>query len=354
MYRSCLNCKTIMDDTDKYCPHCGQKDQNMISSMKDLISDAIGDIFNLDSRFFRTIGKLFIPGALTLAYFEGRRQAYFPPFRILLVSLLIALGFINFIYKDSVNKGFSTSNPFQDRKTHHLLAIDSLNRQYEQEKEKILAAYPGVDSATLEGIKDSILKGSGDSSVLDLNMVILPGYEVNLGSKTDTTPNNIDLETLIYTPLDSIANDPEETWGQRTLQRQVVKMLRSPGDYASSILSNLAWMIILMLPFIAFSLLVLYWRKGYYYVQHFVFLLHVTSFQVIAFTLGLAFSLFTSVIAIPISLIIALLYHWLAFRKVYPDRFFKSMVKYFFFSGWESIVALLAILVYILVTMAIF
>jgi hypothetical protein len=84
----CLNCKSTL--AGQYCASCGQRARSRLISLWELVSGAFGDIFELDSRLWRTLIPLFTrPGALTRDYLEGRRARYMPPFRTYLVLSIV-------------------------------------------------------------------------------------------------------------------------------------------------------------------------------------------------------------------------------------------------------------------------
>ena len=86
--RACLNCGTELQG--QYCGHCGQRASSRLISLWELTRDAFGDLFELDSRLWRTLVPLLIrPGRLTRDYLEGRRARYMPPFRMYLVLSVV-------------------------------------------------------------------------------------------------------------------------------------------------------------------------------------------------------------------------------------------------------------------------
>src|SRR5210317_289236 len=85
---NCLNCGTEL--RGQYCGSCGQRARGRLISLWELLQDAFGDLFEVDSRLWRTLIPLLIrPGKLTLDYLEGRRARYMPPFRMYLVLSVI-------------------------------------------------------------------------------------------------------------------------------------------------------------------------------------------------------------------------------------------------------------------------
>src|SRR5690606_2025869 len=74
----------------RFCAHCGQEDRTFVLSLGELVYDFVGDTFNYDSRFFRTLWPLlFRPGVLTAEYLRGRRQLFLPPVRMYIFISLV-------------------------------------------------------------------------------------------------------------------------------------------------------------------------------------------------------------------------------------------------------------------------
>ncbi|HUD96712.1 MAG TPA: DUF4286 family protein, partial [Woeseiaceae bacterium] len=85
---SCRNCGTPL--TGQYCSRCGQRARSRLISIWELVRDAIGDLFELDSRLWQTLIPLvFSPGSLTRDYLTGRRARFMPPFRTYLVLSVV-------------------------------------------------------------------------------------------------------------------------------------------------------------------------------------------------------------------------------------------------------------------------
>lgn len=83
----CQNCDAPM--AGQYCAICGQRYDHRIISLWELFRDVIGDVFELDSRVWRTLIPLLLrPGWLTVEYLRGRRVRYTPPFRLYLATSL--------------------------------------------------------------------------------------------------------------------------------------------------------------------------------------------------------------------------------------------------------------------------
>jgi hypothetical protein len=94
--RPCLNCATELQGS--FCHCCGQRDQARRLPLKTLLHDVLHDIWHLDHKVLETLRLLVTrPGLLTLAYLEGRRSRYVPPFRLyIFVSFTLFFAFSMF------------------------------------------------------------------------------------------------------------------------------------------------------------------------------------------------------------------------------------------------------------------
>jgi hypothetical protein len=89
----CRNCGAPLQGP--YCHECGQRVDDRLVPVQQLVAQAVEDVLQLDVRLVRTLRALLRPGVLTVAYLAGRREQYVPPLRLLLISgfvLLLALG----------------------------------------------------------------------------------------------------------------------------------------------------------------------------------------------------------------------------------------------------------------------
>ncbi len=85
--RLCLDCGTAL--SGKFCAACGQKDEPLKRSLKDLALEFFQHPL-IDTKLWRSLGQLLRrPGALTLEYLGGRRTRYVRPLKLYLtVSVL--------------------------------------------------------------------------------------------------------------------------------------------------------------------------------------------------------------------------------------------------------------------------
>lgn len=80
----CLACDAPV--VGVFCPHCGQKNDDLRRSSFLLARDFLHDTYSLDSRMWSTLGLLAVkPGRVAKDYAHGRRSLFTPPVRLFLV-----------------------------------------------------------------------------------------------------------------------------------------------------------------------------------------------------------------------------------------------------------------------------
>jgi len=221
----CLNCNAAL--IGEYCSHCGQRATGRELRFLDVAGDALRDLIDWDSRFWRTLlPLLFRPGFLTAEFIAGRRARYVPPFRLyLIVSFLLFL---------TISLG--SNSPLEV----------SVVRD-----EATAAAQAPVESGS-----------DGKSEAHQLR--------------------NVDL-TLRLSDEDSPA------WLRQLDQRlnaNAERFHREPQVFLDKLLDDLPQLMFVMLPLFA-GLLRLAYRAPFHYLQHLVFALHYHSFADVVYLLGL-------------------------------------------------------------------
>lgn len=84
----CKNCDTPVND--KYCPHCGQRVDDLKRPIWSLVGQLVHETLEFDGRAARTVTALmWRPGKLTADYLAGRRVTYTPPLRLYLVFSVV-------------------------------------------------------------------------------------------------------------------------------------------------------------------------------------------------------------------------------------------------------------------------
>jgi hypothetical protein len=86
---TCRNCGAAVPG--RYCGECGQRRDLRPLSLFALVWELLVEVLDSDARVWRTLRTLTLrPGRLTLAWADGRRARYMPPFRLYLVLNVLA------------------------------------------------------------------------------------------------------------------------------------------------------------------------------------------------------------------------------------------------------------------------
>lgn len=258
----CLNCGSPL--TAQFCAQCGQKNKDYSLTFKDLFSDFIEELLDVDSRVLKTLRLLFTsPGFLTTEYVAGRRVSYLPPVRLYLVASV--LFFLTLTIKT-------------------LLPSVQSNEFFKEIKES-----GSIDTA-LEHVIENQQQDGGSASVESGLMPVIP---------------------------DSSGSDLTVSIGGSEMDVQ-------QGDFLSSFSDNFAKMMFLLLPVAALQLKILYWRRKKLYIEHLVFSLHVHAF---IFSLLILTVLIDFKFMMWLVITASLIYLFLAMKRFYQQSYAKTASK---------------------------
>ena len=311
----CLNCKAPL--AGQYCASCGQRARSRLISLWELVRDAFGDLFELDSRLWRTLVPLFArPGVLTRDYLEGRRARYMPPFRTYLVLSII----------------FFLVAFFDPRKDLQILfePVDSAETSATTEA----GGAPDYDAAEQQALKKIDEAGVTLSEEQRQKLKKANrGFNITIDDEDGEAGCSFD--------------DYEETqlpqWLAKRLTKerllQVCNKVKADGGQAFSrrMLDNIPASLFFLLPLMALVLKMLYPLSKRYYVEHLLFVVHFHAFFFLVLTLQILLSRLGSLAplpeAIPILTIVAVslyipVYLYKAMRRVYAQGHLMTTMKY--------------------------
>jgi hypothetical protein len=281
-------CRNCGDPTvGNYCPSCGQRKIEVRVSMRRMLMEALEDQLSINSTLPRTLGALFFrPGHLTREYVAGRIVRYVPPFRLYLVASLaffLSLSLVPLL-RDPTGK-------------EHLMVGG-------------LKVNIGETSTTPPGAAADAGKAPEKKG----------GWLGNFQVHTASTA----LDTLISQKLKRL-NEMESNDAARTLV----------GEYVS----RFPQMMFLLLPAFAAVLKLLYLRQKRFYVEHFVFALHLHAFAFASFMV----MFLTGSEAVVLALCSWLtLYVYMAMKRVYGQGWFRTGVKYLMLGAIYNVMMFIA------------
>lgn len=304
----CLNCGTELGG--RYCSSCGQDSRTFKRSLSNILEGFAVGLFELDGKVVQSIRPiLFSPGALTLAFLEGKRRAQVNPFQ-----LYAFFSFLFFFTTVVMNADFSGEQDF------------------------------GKGKNSASEVADSIIAQTGLSSASDSSSYL--SNEIN----ADVLPESLASYDSSQARLPEAEKDG---WAERFLMRRLIvlknKIARNGKlvlfDMFENFKSNIPNTLIFLLPVFALLLKLIYIRQKFYFVDHLIFSIHQFCFL---FLMGTFWQISHSVL--PESLVIWIisgiaLYFIVAMKRVYLQSWRKTVFKFFLVSALYSIFATIALII---------
>lgn len=262
-----------------------------------MIGNLVGDVFELDSRIWRTVRLLVVrPGSLTVEYLAGRRASYLPPLRLFMATGIIML----LAYSLSGNS---------------LLQIQGG------------VGVSGEEDPAVEAIEDP--EGSEEA-------------EVDAGGTGDAIDASATGGDAGDEEAPEAADAPDVS--ARFFQAVERRVSQDPEGIQEAFGENMPRMMFLFLPLAAGMLLLLYLGSGRRYVEHLVFSLHAHAF--VFLELSVARTLRTWVVGedTGLGVIVALgavvwtlVYFFLALRRVFEQSRLVTSIKFVVLVGGYGI-----------------
>jgi len=312
----CLNCGTTL--AGQYCGNCGQRAHSRLISIWELVREAFGDLFELDSRLWRTLIPLAIrPGKLTRDYLEGRRARFMPPFRTYLVLSIIFFLIAFFDPQEEFSLFFGSPDVSVEEPDD----IDEIREGSPESSENREDEETDTEQSELADRDEDADDRQG-------------GFNIQISGDETTTIDQ----------CEDITNEDWPPWlvERVTPERMTVackKVVADDGEaFVAKLLDNVPAALIALLPLMALVLKMLYPLSKRYYVEHVLFVVHFHAFVFLILSLHLVFSQLTELViasdivwpitSTAVSLYIPV-YFYKAIRRVYGQHWFLALIKYF-------------------------
>jgi len=325
---ACLNCGAPLQG--QYCARCGQRARGRLISIWELVRDAVGDLFELDSRLWRTVIPLmFRPGKLTHDYLIGRRARFMPPFRTYLVLSIVFFLVAFFDPQQQLGILYEPEASHSETAARQQKTADEIRREV-------------LDDLAAEGIY--VPRRDSDQAPTVPEAETGPERE---GEQTESNGLNVQVRPSggldVNCDLgDFTARGPD--WFTRRVTRERVQHIcdsvvaDSGRSFVNRLLDNIPAALFVLLPLMALVLKMLYPLSKRYYVEHLLFVLHFHAFFFLILTLEILFSRMAGWLAFPaivtnLSVFIVSLYVpvylYKAMRRVYAQGRAITILKYF-------------------------
>ena len=315
----CLNCGTSL--SGQYCGNCGQRARSRLISLWGLIREAFGDLFELDSRLWQTLGPLLVrPGKLTRDYLLGRRARFMPPFRTYLVLSVVFFLIAFFDPREDFNVLFEPAAETEE-------VAESADQSADEIRDGVL------EELAAEGIivgDDQLPDEEEGSNGIHFDVSSGEGDEEKRRAECDVE----DIKT---------ADIPDWLSSRLTPERLQLVCERVLADDGRALLDklrdNVPVALFVLLPLMALVLKLMYPLSKRYYVEHLLFVVHYHAFVFLMLTLQVLFARFGALVSIPESAIDAVLigaalyipaYLFRSMQRVYGQGIFITVLKYVF------------------------
>lgn len=366
---NCLNCGEVL--TGQHCSHCGQRARVQVISLWGLIKDFLGDVFDWDSRVWRTLRPLaFRPGLVTQEYLRGRRAHYTPPFRMYLI-LSVAFFLIASVFDpgkdialDLGNGGAAlTINDDEVRRDPVAARVEGssgapVSTPPADVPQPANPPPPPAPEASVAGSDDAgrvqaVRSVDAARGRLIENIVRRLPESEREGVRAELSQELAGVSPEQLEKAQQVMADPcgEENFRidveslnqyEARLRQACNKIVSDMPSFGRALWENLPKMMFLFLPLIAFVMAILYLGSGRYYVEHLLFFLHYHAFfflagivvlvldRIGAATTGAASGLVNSAEGIlgTVLVIYVPVYLYLAMRRVYGQGRIWTAAKF--------------------------
>ncbi len=275
-----------------FCHVCGQKDDDYRRPLLTLSNEFLGDVFQWDSRVLRSILPfLILPGTLTRAYMRGRRQQFVSPLRLYLV-ISIAF-FLVLAASDRAIFGFTLAGT-----------------------RDLLQDFPEL-SEQLEGVAPEHLEWGGH---VEVGMFVDPNTQANIPA----------------IPIDDMEDLLERSGLAGSLMPLFIgynAAIEDPRIFNQVLDDWVPLLMVILVPFFALIMGMLYVRRRLWFIDHLVFSLHYHSFMFAVLLLMLALSAWFGVTLTGLGaafffLVLMGAYLFIAMLRAYRGGVFKTAIKF--------------------------
>ncbi|MBB6270863.1 hypothetical protein HDF26_001290 [Pedobacter cryoconitis] len=278
--KNCLNCGYTVEKN--YCTQCGQPNLELKEPFWGFISHSIGHYFHFDSKFFHTLIPLLTkPGQLTLDYLAGKRARYIHP-----VSLYIFVSIVYFLIVPH--------------------ALDYGHHQKNAAAEKVVTLKDSklTDKEDLEGLPEILADQITNSEYRALSFKAQQHILDSLNQVYDKAPSTalkykIDRFKVIHKKMPdstfeaysirqkALPKADQDNWITRQFKKKQIyinqKKDKDHWDIKEEVKKYQPKQFFLLMPLLAFFIMLNFRKNRIYYIDHLVFTIHgMTAFFIIS------------------------------------------------------------------------
>lgn len=299
----CLNCGCPFFGNEAYCPECGQKNKSNKITFRSFLQEIFNGFTSWDAKFWKTLIPLLTqPGKISKDYIQGKRARYTNPFRFYLTTSIVFFLLIGLTDAIKNYQEFSAGTSEVKKSENISLSGVRISKTSPEIKNVNIskAAFFGVNVMEFVNFQKQYPKLSIHQALDSLQKP--KTFANKLFYKKAATINN-----FATNPYDSING-----------------LIKETTSYFSTA-------IFMLLPIFALFLKLMYFRRGFTYVEHLVFVFHTQTVLPISLIL---FHLLDSLFSLSSSLLINmgiglfLIYFFVAMKRFYEQSYLKTTVKF--------------------------
>ncbi len=309
----CKNCGKKLAKKGAFCPHCSQRDFDGRVRMRDLMGKFIFNLTHLDNKFVKMVWHLLVPGKVSTAYFQGKIRRYPHPLQFYFVVAFFFLLLVNKTVDHEREKQAKMGNAevqisVDGKDTTQNVRLQGgeifpLMVRYQEVKE-YRAAYDSLPAEWRNDLTkkalDSVLNRVKDTDFQFVEMALTERDSAGQKRILDSLPISIGNHRVNIAVADAVHLEPDSiirkygitTWLDRTAVRQGLRTLKDPTGLMHYYIGSLAWTLLVLMAAMAGVLWLLFRRKRLYYVEHFIFLLHHNSGELLLLTIAMVVNLY--------------------------------------------------------------
>ena len=250
--RACPNCG--YEPMESFCPQCGQSDRHYARSLGSVVLEFLREMFELDSRLFRTLKLLFFkPGSLTREFSRNRRVSFVSPVRLYIFASFVFFLLLSLFGNFGEGAVIRIDDDREDTVTQPSDAVAP------SPTEERLAAFRASLPPEQRRKADDILRRPEDS----------------LGRRA-------------LLAVAQSGGAAEANWIGRFFVLGVIDILHDPSVVRQRLLANMPIAMFFVLPVLGVVLAIFHFRKKKrFYVEHLVFAIHIQTFTFLVYGIAL-------------------------------------------------------------------
>lgn len=327
----CLNCNAPLSATEKYCPVCGQKGSKLHLSIFEFLGEVFSNYLAWDSKLGRSVYPFLLkPGFLTNRFNSGQRAAYIHPLRLYLILSVFFFFSLTVSWDHAVERVEAKNGGKLDKEEVVERVVREMFGRYSSKKDKASRQEMApADSLQSRALVASVGLDSLSIASKKTNSLTIGAVKDWEGMSDDEVVDSLDI-----TVSGSFANY------QREILTLIVQKLRKLATndisfFAYEIFGNLSLMMIIMIPFFALLLKVLYIRRPFVYIDHLIHSIHIHSLAYLLYGSIFFLSLYleSTMNLVWGALLFVTVYAFLSFKRVYKQGYRKTIFK-FINMGW--------------------